>query len=63
WDNPGQKYAKDVDRSVWHKAVHFGRFEKICPRQSGTVGTKLLGGREPADLAETEDFRLGHPGQ
>ncbi|KAH9324445.1 hypothetical protein KI387_004623, partial [Taxus chinensis] len=59
----GQKYARDADRPVWRKSVHFGRFGDICPRQFGIVGTKVRGGREPADSAETRDFRLGHLGQ
>ncbi|KAH9297659.1 hypothetical protein KI387_029341, partial [Taxus chinensis] len=37
----GQKYAKDADRPVWRKSVHFRRARRICPRQSGTVGTKV----------------------
>ncbi|KAH9322148.1 hypothetical protein KI387_016787, partial [Taxus chinensis] len=53
-----QKYTRDADQPVWHKSVHFGRFRDICPRQSKTVGTKVHGGRELADSAETGDF---HP--
>ncbi|KAH9306797.1 hypothetical protein KI387_011201, partial [Taxus chinensis] len=36
---------------------------EFFPGQSGTVGTKVRGGREPAGSAKTENFRLGHPGQ
>ncbi|KAH9301650.1 hypothetical protein KI387_013233, partial [Taxus chinensis] len=36
----GQKYVKDMDRPVWRKSVHIGRFGEICPRQSRTVGTR-----------------------
>ncbi|KAH9291340.1 hypothetical protein KI387_043470, partial [Taxus chinensis] len=60
WDM-GQKYARDADRPVWHKSIHFRRSEEIFPRQSGTVGTEVRGGREPAGSAEIEDFHLGHP--
>ncbi|KAH9293410.1 hypothetical protein KI387_041385 [Taxus chinensis] len=61
--HPGQKYVKDVDQPVWRKSVHFKWFRDICPRQSGTVGIEVRGGRKPTDLAEIEDFNLGHPGQ
>ncbi|KAH9322271.1 hypothetical protein KI387_016910, partial [Taxus chinensis] len=59
----GQKYARDADQPVWRKSVHFRRFGDICPRQSGTVGKKVRGGRELAGSAETEDFHFGHRGQ
>ncbi|KAH9330675.1 hypothetical protein KI387_002783, partial [Taxus chinensis] len=59
----GQKYAEDADRPVWCKSVHFGRVGEICPRQSGTVGTKVRGGREPPGSAETGNFRLGQLGR
>ncbi|KAH9322418.1 hypothetical protein KI387_017057, partial [Taxus chinensis] len=58
----GQRYAKDADWPVKRKSVHFGRFGEICPRQSGTVGTKVRGGHEPAESVETEDFRTGTSG-
>ncbi|KAH9294672.1 hypothetical protein KI387_038260, partial [Taxus chinensis] len=41
---PGQKYAWDANRPICRKTVHFGRFGDICPRQSGTVGTKVREG-------------------
>ncbi|KAH9319741.1 hypothetical protein KI387_021510, partial [Taxus chinensis] len=58
--HPGQKYARDTDRPIWRKSVHFGRFGDICPRRSRTSGPKVRGGREPADSAEIGDF---HPRQ
>ncbi|KAH9289931.1 hypothetical protein KI387_034048, partial [Taxus chinensis] len=58
--HPGQKYARDADRPVWRKSVHFGRLRDICPRQSGIAGPKVCRGREPTDSPKTGDF---HPGQ
>ncbi|KAH9312008.1 hypothetical protein KI387_027043, partial [Taxus chinensis] len=54
--NLQQEYVKDADRPVWCKLVHFRWFGEICPRQSGTVGTRVRRGREPAGSAEIEDF-------
>ncbi|KAH9305237.1 hypothetical protein KI387_009641, partial [Taxus chinensis] len=59
----GQKYVEDADRPVWRKSVHLRRFGEICPRQSRIVGTRVCGGCEPASLAKTENFHLGHLGQ
>ncbi|KAH9293756.1 hypothetical protein KI387_041041, partial [Taxus chinensis] len=58
----GQKYARDANRPVWRKSVHFGWFGDICPRQFGTSGPKVRGGREPAGLAEIGDRQFGTVG-
>ncbi|KAH9322152.1 hypothetical protein KI387_016791, partial [Taxus chinensis] len=49
---PGQKYTKDTDRPIWRKSVHFRLFRDICPRHSGTVGTRVRGGCKPVGSAE-----------
>ncbi|KAH9289815.1 hypothetical protein KI387_033932, partial [Taxus chinensis] len=42
------------------RTSQFGRNRRFL---SGTSGPKVRGGRELADLAETGDFCVGHPGQ
>ncbi|KAH9298933.1 hypothetical protein KI387_030615, partial [Taxus chinensis] len=56
-------YARDANRPKSRKEARIGRFGDICPRQPGTVRTKVREGHEPADSAETGDFRLVQLGQ
>ncbi|KAH9294039.1 hypothetical protein KI387_040760, partial [Taxus chinensis] len=51
-------YARDANRPKSRQTVRIGRSGDIFPRQPGTVGTKVRGGRELADSAETGDFHL-----
>ncbi|KAH9325244.1 hypothetical protein KI387_005422, partial [Taxus chinensis] len=50
---------------MWDKGTRTGRIRgtgRICPRQSGTVGTNVCEVHEPASSPETEKFCTGTVG-